>query len=72
MTIKDAVLKSLEELKIPVNSLEICEYILANKFFEFSGKTPAGTVSAMLGEFIRNNDSRIKRIKNQGRVYLYY
>jgi hypothetical protein len=35
-------------------------------------KTPDSTVSALLGDFIRNGDSRVKRVKKAGGVYSYY
>jgi hypothetical protein len=38
----------------------------------FNGKTPESTISAQCGDFIRNNDTRIKRIKGDGGLYLYY
>lgn len=72
MTIKEAILKSLEDRKTLSNSMEVCSHILENKFYDFSGKTPSATVSAQLGDFIRNGDSRIKRIKQSGGVYAYY
>ncbi len=60
MMIKEALLKSLEEIKKPSTSIEICSHILENKSFDFSGKTPAATVSAQLGDFVRQGDSRVK------------
>ena len=72
MTIKEAIIKSLEDLNKLANSIEICEYILTNKYYEFSGKTPPATVSAQLGDFIRNGDSRVKRIKQNNGTYSYY
>src|SRR5699024_10722238 len=35
-------------------------------------KTPPATVSALLGDFIRNGDSRVKRIKQDNGTYAYY
>lgn len=72
MTIKEAILKSLGDLERPANSYEITEHILNNKYYEFVGKTPAYTVSAQLGDFIRRGDTRVKRIKQSNRTYLYY
>jgi len=54
MKIKEAIIKSLEDLDKLANSTEICDHILVNKYYEFAGKTPASTVSAQLGDFIRN------------------
>ncbi|UOE40617.1 hypothetical protein MTP09_12010 [Chryseobacterium suipulveris] len=72
MTIKEAVLKSLEEIQKPIGSFELCDYILSKKYVEFKGKTPHNTVSAHLTDFIYKNDKRIKRVKKQGGNYLYY
>ena len=72
MTIKEAVLKSLEEIKNPIGSYELCEYIMAKSYAEFKGKTPHNTVSAHLTDFIYKNDKRVKRIKKTGGNYLYY
>jgi hypothetical protein len=35
-------------------------------------KTPGSTISAVLGDFIRNGDTRVKRIKQDGGTYSYY
>jgi uncharacterized protein len=72
MTIKEAILKSLEELNSITNSLAVYNHIIEQKYYEFGGKTPASTVSAELGSFIRNGDTRIKRIKRDGGNYDYY
>lgn len=72
MTIKDAVLKSLDEIKVPSNYNEVCDYIIKNNFCDFSNsQTPNNTISARLGQFIKEGDARVKRIKN-GKSYLYY
>ena len=72
MTIKEAILKSLEEIIGFSNSTEICNYILEKKYYDFAGKTPSATISAQLGEFIRNGDTRVKRIKQDNGTYSYY
>ena len=72
MTIKEAIIKSLEDLDRLANSIEICDHILANNYYEFAGKTPPATVSAQLGDFIRNGDTRVKRIKQNNGTYSYY
>lgn len=73
MTIKEAILKSLEDLVIPVYNNEVYNHIVNKKYYKFlKGKTPASTVSALLGDFIRNGDSRIKRIKKSNGIYYYY
>ena len=72
MTIKEAIIKSLEDLAKLANSNEICDHIIEKKYTEFSGRTPHSTVSAQLGDFIRNGDSRVKRIKQNNGSYSYY
>ncbi len=73
MTLKEAVLKSLEEINELTNYLEIYNNIVEKKYYDFgTAKTPGSTVSALLGDFIRNGDSRVKRIKQQGGTYSYY
>lgn len=72
MTVKEAIVKSLDDLKKIANSIELCDYILEKKYADFTGKTPAATVSAQLGDFIRKGDKRVKRIKQPGGNYGYY
>lgn len=73
MTLKEAVLKSLEEINDLTNYLEVYNHIVEKKYYDFgTAKTPGSTVSALLGDFIRNGDSRVKRIKQQGGTYSYY
>jgi uncharacterized protein len=73
MTLKEAVLKSLEEINGLTNYLEVCNHIIDKKYYDFGvAKTPSATVSALLGDFIRNGDTRVKRIKQKGGTYSYY
>ncbi|MEI9945616.1 MAG: hypothetical protein WDN26_15535 [Chitinophagaceae bacterium] len=73
MTIKEAVLKSLDEITNITNYMEVYNHIVSHDYYDFgSAKTPASTVSAQLGDFIRNGDTRVKRIKQQGGNYSYY
>lgn len=73
MTIKEAILKSLEEIKGLANYMEIYNHIIDHKYYDFGpAKTPASTVSALVGDFIRNGDSRVKRIKQENGSYSYY
>lgn len=74
MTIKEAILKSLDDIKIITNSFDVYSHIVDKKYYVFSkeAKTPASTVSALLGDFIRNGDTRVKRIKETGGTYSYY
>ena len=72
MTIKEAILKSLDEIGKLTNYNEVTNHIIANKFYDFKvAKTPPSTVSALLGDFIRLGDTRVKRIKESG-SYFYY
>ncbi len=73
MTVKEAILKSLEDINRITNYLEVCNHIIENKYIDFgTAKTPEATVSALLGDFIRYGDSRVKRIKETGGKYSYY
>jgi hypothetical protein len=73
MTIKESILKSLEDLQGLVNYLDIYNHILEQKYYDFgTAKTPASTISALVGDFIRNGDSRVKRIKQDNGSYSYY
>ena len=73
MTLKEAVLKSLEDINALANYSEVCNHIIEKKYYDFvTAKTPSATVSALLGDFIRNCDMRVKRIKQQGGAYSYY
>jgi hypothetical protein len=73
MTLKEAILKSLDDLNAVTNYLAVYNHILDKKYYDFgAGKTPGSTISAALGDFIRNGDSRVKRIKQVGGTYSYY
>ena len=73
MTLKEAVLKSLEDINDITNYLAVLNHINEKNYYDFgSGKTPGSTISAVLGDFIRNGDTRVKRIKQDGGTYSYY
>jgi hypothetical protein len=73
MTLKEAVLKSLEDLNSITNYLAVLNHIIEKSYYDFGGaKTPGSTVSAVLGDLIRNGDTRVKRIKQDGSTYSYY
>ena len=73
MTLKEAVLKSLEDINEVTNYLSVLNNITSRNYYDFgSAKTPGSTVSAILGDFIRNGDTRVKRIKQEGGTYSYY
>ena len=72
MTIKEAILKSLEEIGGLTNYTEVCSHIISKGYYDFKdAKTPTATVSALLGDYIRLGDTRVKRIKKAG-AYFYY
>ena len=72
MTIKESILKSLEDINGLANAVEIYNQIIDKRYYEFGAKKPAAVVSGMLREFINNGDSRIKRSKTTGETYKYY
>jgi hypothetical protein len=73
MTIKEAILKSLDDINAVTNYMEIYKHIVDKNYYDFKdAKTPASTISALLGDFIRNGDARIKRIKENGATFSYY
>jgi uncharacterized protein len=73
MTLKEAVLKSLEDIKDLTNYLAVYNNIVEKKYYEFKdSKTPTASVSAILGDFIRLGDARVKRLKQEGGTYSYY
>lgn len=72
MTIKEAILKSLEDIGKLTNYTEVTNHIIARNYYDFKeAKTPPATISALLGDFVRVGDSRVKRIKESG-AYFYY
>jgi len=71
-TVKEACLLAMEEIKNPATHNDILEIILDKKYYDFDGPTPANTVNAQLGDFIRKRDSRVARIKGEDGIYRYY
>lgn len=64
MTIKEAILKSLEDLHKLLTHNEIFKHIISQKYYDFGeAKTPASTISVLLGD---------KRIKGKQSQSLYY
>jgi hypothetical protein len=73
MTLKEAILQSLEDINDLTTYMDIHNQILKMKYYDYgTAKTPAATISALLGDFIRKGDSRVKRIKLTGGTYSYY
>ncbi len=72
MTVKEAIVKVLEKNKSSYTYLQVHDLINAENLIDWSNaKTPTDTVGAQLGEFIRKNDSRVKRIKGK-KGFEYY
>ena len=73
MTVKEAILKSLEDINGLTNYMEIHDHIINKNYYHFgSAKTPPATISALLGDLISNGDTRVKRLKQSGGTYSYY
>ena len=73
MTIKEAVLKSLEERQKPSTYMDIYTHIEEKKYVDFQNqKTPAMSVSRQLTDYIQKGDTRVKRLKNENGTYEYY
>ena len=52
MTIKEAILQSLSDMKKIANYMDVYTHMVKNNYYEFKeAKTPASTVSALLGGF---------------------
>lgn len=73
MTIKEAALKSLEDLNRLASYSEVYQHIVDNNYYDFGAAlTPAQTISAALGDFIRKGDTRVKRMKQSNGGFMYY
>jgi hypothetical protein len=73
ITIKEAILKTLGDLKNPTSSTDIYNHIIKNDYYSWGdGKTPKATISSIVGYFSKKNDERISRITNDKNKYLYY
>lgn len=72
MTIKESILKSLDDLKSMVTAQEIYQHIIDKKYYEFGAKNPTHIVYGEIRELRINGDTRIKRIKFSGKSYKYY
>ncbi len=57
MSLKEATLKSLEDIDDITNYLVVFNHIVDKKYYDFGeAKTSGSTISAVLGDFIRNGD----------------
>ncbi|MDR0332165.1 MAG: hypothetical protein LBI15_01755 [Dysgonamonadaceae bacterium] len=68
MTIREAVLKSMEELKDPCTPNDILQHISKKKYYSTAN---VGDIIETPGKFIRSGDTRVKQIKKGGRFYYY-
>lgn len=72
MTIREAVLKVLEERKCSLTYSEVYDQIIESNYYTWgSAKTPKDTISAQLGYFITKNDKRVKRVKGKSGFEYY-
>ena len=72
MKLNDAMIKSLDEIKVPTDYQAVLKHIIDHHYYDFgNAKTPDQTISAGLGNFIRNKDTRVKRMKRGNRYYYY-
>lgn len=74
MTIKEAVLHSMEDFPEGAKAREIYQNILTQGAFVFSkdAKTPWDSVSSLLVTLVQRGDSRIGRRKAEDKKYRYY
>ena len=73
MTLKEAVLKSLEDINEITNYMAVYNNIVEKNYYDFKdSKTPTASVSAILGDYIRLGDTRVMRVKQEGGTYSYY
>lgn len=72
ISIKEAILKTLEDNLGSFTYLEVLKMIDDKNYVEWiNAKTPSDTIGAQLGHFIRQSDTRVKRVKGK-RGYEYY
>ena len=74
MTIKEALLKSLEDLGGLCSSNEVYQHVVSKEYYDttkWTQATPISVVAATLGNFIREGDTRVKRIKKDN-LFFYY
>ncbi len=72
MTLKEAVLKCLDDSQIPLGYLQVLEDIKSKSYFSFDNiQNPETAIGSILGTFIRVGDVRVRRLR-KNRRYLYY
>jgi hypothetical protein len=63
----------LNDINEITNYLAVQNKIVEKNYYDFGqARTPGATISAVLGDFIRNGDTRVKRIKQDNGTYWYY
>ena len=73
MTMKEACLIALDDLKAPQTTTSIYDHINKHSLYDFGGaRTPKASIGALLGTLIKNGDSRVKRILQERGSFLYY
>lgn len=72
MTIKESILKCLEDTKSMLTTTEIYEHIVKKGYYEFGAKKPAHVIYSEIRDLRIKGDTRIKRIKFSGKNYKYY
>jgi len=73
MSLKEAILKSLEDIGEITNYSEVYKHIVKKNYYDFGdSKHSTNNVSASLGNFVKTGDTRVKRISMPGGNYSYY
>lgn len=72
MTIKESIIKSLEDAKSMLTTTEILQHINKKGYYEFGAKQPTHVIYSEIRDLRINGDTRIKRIKFSGKNYKYY
>lgn len=72
MTIKDAILKTLNDLKSTLDYKDILSHIQTNNYYDFENDINAkGTIASVLTDLIQDGDPRVQRMKGE-HTYLYF
>lgn len=73
MTVKEAILKSLEHFPEGAKAQDVYNDIIKCGYYAFEkGQTPIATVHSQMGDFIKKGDNRVSRTKNAKGIYQYY
>lgn len=72
MTLIDAILKSLNDLKGKATDIEVYNHIVENNYFKFKdANTSLNTVGYRLWDFIRYDDPRFRCVEEDGITFYY-